>query len=62
MKKTREESMEEAIKVARLLRQFIQLVGFVLLTDLDRKCMVLKDTVNNEEFAFSAGGELLDKQ
>lgn len=59
--KTREESREEAVEIMRLTRQLIHLSGFVLLANLDRKCPVLMDTKNNEEFHFSVGGELIDE-
>lgn len=59
--KTREESREEAVEIMRLARQLIHLSGFVLLANLDRKCPVLMDTKNNEEFHFSVGGELIDE-
>lgn len=60
--KTREESREEAVEIMRLASRLIHLSGFVLLANPDRGCAVLMDTRNNEEFCFSAGGELLDEQ
>lgn len=61
MLKTRKESQGEAVKIMKSVQHIIHSSGFVMMADLDRKCPVLMDTKNNEEFHFSVGGELIDE-
>lgn len=62
MAKTRDESMEEAIEIMKLVRQLIHLSGFELIADMEHGCAILKDTANNEEFCFNTEGGILNEQ